>query len=130
MIVKTAAGLTLPVHQTGTMVVIQGPRFSTRAESTAYATSGCTVINMTGAPEAALARELELCYANISLVTDYDVGVSGGSDGPVSHVEVRQVLASNQENLRKLLLTLVSTMPDSRTCECGTALASARFLNS
>jgi 5'-methylthioadenosine phosphorylase len=130
LIVKTATELTLPVHETGTMVVIQGPRFSTRAESSSYAASGCTVVNMTGVPEATFARELELCYANISLVTDYDVGVSGDdSNGPVTHVEVRQVLASNQENLRKLLLAMVSTVPGSRTCACGTALAAARFSN-
>ena len=67
------------VRRGGTMVVIEGPRFSTRAESQWYAAQGGTLINMTGAPEAVLARELRLCYAALALVTDMDAGVEGGS---------------------------------------------------
>ncbi|MEA2550242.1 MAG: 5-methylthioadenosine phosphorylase, partial [Actinomycetota bacterium] len=69
--------LDIPLHERGTVVVIEGPRFSTRAESAWFASAGWEVINMTQYPEALLARELELCYANISLITDYDVGVEG-----------------------------------------------------
>ena len=66
----------------GTVVVIQGPRFSTRAESRWFSAAGWDVVNMTQYPEAWLARELELCYANVSLVTDYDVGLEGMPDVP------------------------------------------------
>ncbi|WP_211699251.1 S-methyl-5'-thioadenosine phosphorylase [Mycobacterium spongiae] len=85
----------------GTMVVIQGPRFSTRAESQWYASAGFSLVNMTGYPEAALARELELCYAAIALVTDVDAGVAAG-DG----VKAADVFAAFEENM-KLLKTLV-----------------------
>ena len=126
--IKTATALELPVHETGTTVVVQGPRFSTRAESRAYAATGGTVINMTGCPEAALARELELCYVNISLVTDYDAGLADdGKSGPVTHVEVREVLKSNQEKVRTLLLASLSALPATRTCGCSSALAAARM---
>ena len=74
-------------HDGGTVVVIQGPRFSTRAESRDFASSGWEIINMTQAPEAQLIRELELCYVNISVITDYDTGVEGEIE-PVSHATV------------------------------------------
>ncbi len=119
-----AAGLSL--HERGTVVVIQGPRFSTRAESANYARKGWEIINMTQAPEAALARELELCYANISLVTDYDVGVEGEIEA-VSHDEVIRVFSENLGRLRSLLFATIEALPDERDCPCATALAGARF---
>lgn len=120
----TEAGL--PLHERGTVVVIQGPRFSTRAESRSYAEKGWEVINMTQQPEAPLARELELCYANVSLVTDYDVGVMGEIDA-VSHEEVIRVFSENLGRLRDLMFAVVGALPQERDCECGTALANARF---
>ena len=87
--------LDIPLHDRGTVVVIEGPRFSTRAESAWFASAGWEVINMTQYPEAVLARELELCYANISLITDYDVGVEGVP--PVTHEEVVRVFTENNE---------------------------------
>ena len=83
LLVETARELGIPVRDGGTVVAIQGPRFSTRAESTWFQALGWDVINMTAYPEGWLARELELCYANISMVTDHDVGVEG--EEPVSH---------------------------------------------
>ena len=83
------------MHDRGTVVVIEGPRFSTRAESAWFASAGWEVINMTQYPEALLARELELCYANISLITDYDVGVEGVP--PVTHEEVVRVFTENND---------------------------------
>jgi 5'-methylthioadenosine phosphorylase len=97
-----ARELEIPVVEGGTIVIIQGPRFSTRAESRWYADSGFDVINMTQYPECWLARELELCYANISMVTDHDVGVQGTA--PVSHEQVVTVFNQNNEKLRELLL--------------------------
>ena len=119
-----AAGLS--VHGRGTVVVIQGPRFSTRAESASFARQGWEIINMTQAPEAALARELELCYVNISLVTDYDVGVEGEVEA-VSHEEVIRVFTENLGRLRSLLFATVDALPEERDCPCGSALANARF---
>ncbi len=77
VLVESASELEIPVVDGGTVVVIAGPRFSTQAESRWFAAAGWDVVNMTQYPEAWLARELELCYANVSLVTDYDVGLEG-----------------------------------------------------
>jgi 5'-methylthioadenosine phosphorylase len=117
--------LGIPVHERGTVVVIEGPRFSTRAESAWFAAAGWEVINMTQYPEALLARELELCYANISLITDYDVGVEGVP--PVTHEEVVRVFTDNNAKLRDLLFSVIPALPAERTCECATALTGARF---
>jgi 5'-methylthioadenosine phosphorylase len=105
----------------GTMVVVEGPRFSTRAESRAYAAMGGSVINMTGHPEAVLARELELCYTSIALVTDLDAGVEG--DHGVTQEEVFRVFGENTERLRGMLLDAVQALPGSPSCGCGSALA-------
>ena len=94
---KEAEAQGITAHDGGTMVVIQGPRFSTRAESKWFQGNGWKVINMTGYPEALLARELELCYVNVSLITDYDVGLEGlPGVQPVSHSEVVRVFAGEQ----------------------------------
>jgi 5'-methylthioadenosine phosphorylase len=115
--------LGITMHERGTIVVIEGPRFSTRAESRWFAEAGWEVINMTQYPEAALARELELCYVNVSLITDYDVGVEGVP--PVSVEEVVKVFAENNERLRALLEAIVPAIPAERNCTCGTALSGA-----
>ena len=116
-----AAGIT--VHDGGAMVVVEGPRFSTRAESRWYAAAGWSVVNMTGYPEAVLARELELCYTSIALITDYDVGVPGVP--AVTADEVFRVFADNNARLRSLLFALIPALPDERTCPCGCALTGA-----
>jgi 5'-methylthioadenosine phosphorylase len=104
----------------GTMVVVEGPRFSTRAESRAYTQMGGTVINMTGHPEAVLARELALCYTVIALVTDLDAGVEG--DHGVTQEEVFRVFGENTERLREVLLDAVTALPAERPCPCPHAL--------
>lgn len=121
-----ASGMT--VHEHGTCVVIEGPRFSSRAESAWYSSMGWEVINMTQYPEVALAREAELCYANISLITDYDAGVEASDvhGAPVSVEEVVSVFKENTARLRDLLLAIVEAVPDERTCACGSALQGAR----
>ena len=114
------------VHDRGTVVVIQGPRFSTRAESRWYSSLGWEVINMTQYPEAILARELELCYVNISLITDYDVGLEGMPElAPVSVAEVEKVFANNNDRVRRLILALLPRLPASRDCPCPTAMGGA-----
>jgi 5'-methylthioadenosine phosphorylase len=104
----------------GTMVVVQGPRFSTRAESRWFTALGGAVVNMTGHPEAVLARELALCYTAIALVTDLDAGVEG--DHGVTQDEVFAVFADNTAILRKVLLDAVTALPSERACPCGHAL--------
>lgn len=127
LVIAKGKKLGLPLHPRGTVVVIQGPRFSTRAESRWFQRMGWEVINMTQYPENVLARELNLCYVNISLITDYDVGLEGRADiQPVSHEEVLQVFSANNERLRTLLEVVIAALPAERSCPCGEALAGAR----
>jgi 5'-methylthioadenosine phosphorylase len=117
--------LGIRIHERGTVVVIEGPRFSTRAESSWFSAAGWEVINMTQYPEAVLARELEICYANISLITDYDVGVEGVP--PVTNEEVIRVFTENNDRLRTLLFAVIPALRAERECVCATALSGARF---
>jgi 5'-methylthioadenosine phosphorylase len=101
----------------GTMVVIEGPRFSTRAESQWFAAAGFTLINMTGYPEAVLARELEICYATIALVTDLDAGIDAGSG--VTVVDVIAEFDKNIEPFKKLVAEAIGQVAAEHTCtEC------------
>ncbi len=124
--IDTARSERISVHERGTVVAIQGPRFSTRSESKWFADAGWEVINMTQYPEAYLARELEMCYVNISLITDYDVGVEGETDA-VTHEAVLEVFNANNDRLRSLLFKLVPQIPSERNCVCSTALQGARL---
>ncbi len=120
LVVAAAARSDIRVHRGGTVVVIPGPRFSTRAESRWYREQGWHVVNMTQMPEAALAGELGMCYSGIALVTDYDSGVD--DDPTVEPVTMEQVFAFFDDNLhhvRRLLTDLVPTIPADRTCACG-----------
>jgi 5'-methylthioadenosine phosphorylase len=123
--VEAAGLLGINVHPQGTMVVTQGPRFSTRAESAFYSGQGWHVIGMTQYPEVVLARELQMCFVNISLVTDYDAGVTGHS--PVSAEAVLQVFRENTEKLGKLLNDILPRIPVERTCFCADVLRSSRI---
>jgi 5'-methylthioadenosine phosphorylase len=107
------------VHDAGTVVVVQGPRFSTRAESKWYAEAGIDVINMTQYPEAYLARELGICYCGLALVTDRDVGTLGEpGDQPVTMAAAMKVLADNVDHVRELLSRLVAALPATFECRC------------
>lgn len=120
-LVDSAASLGIAHRDGGTMVVIEGPRFSTRAESRMFTQAGGDVIGMTQFPELTLARELELCFANVALVTDYDVGVD--DIAPVSHHEVLKVFGENIAALRDLLFAAIPAVPAERDCPCATALS-------
>jgi 5'-methylthioadenosine phosphorylase len=98
----------------GTMVVIQGPRFSTRAESRWFAAQGFTLVNMTGYPEAVLARELEMCYAAIALVTDLDAGIEAGAG--VTAVDVFAEFEKNLVPFKKVVREAVGAVAQVRTC--------------
>ena len=120
-LVSSAAELGIDHRDGGTMLVIEGPRFSTRAESKMFAQMGGDVIGMTQFPEVSLAREVEICFANVALVTDYDVGVD--DIAPVSHQEVLKVFGENIVSLRDLLFAAIPLVPADRDCPCATALS-------
>jgi 5'-methylthioadenosine phosphorylase len=127
LLIDTGRAQGLDVRDGGTMVVIGGPRFSTRAESAWFAAMGWQVVNMTGYPEAWLARELGLCYANVSLITDYDVGVAGDGAPPVSHEAVLEVFEANNARLRELLFAAIPRIgPQPDDDPCRSALDGAR----
>jgi len=128
-LVEAAEGEGVRFHREGTIVVIQGPRFSTRAESKFFRSQGWDIINMTQYPEAILAREQEMCYANISMVTDYDSGLEGDPNAkPVDNDEVMRVFNANLGKLRSILLKAIELVPAKRTCDCGSALKNARII--
>ncbi len=104
----------------GAMVVIEGPRFSTRAESRWYSDNGWAVVNMTGHPEAILARELALCYATVALVTDHDAGVDAA--GSVSMEAVFQVFREHTGTLKDVLAEVVAAVGTDRDCACPHAV--------
>ena len=118
--IKAARAEDWPLADSGTLVVIPGPRFSTRAESRWHAAQGWTLVGMTGHPEAVLARELALCYTTVALVTDTDAGVDEGEG--VTHAEVFRVFAANLVRLRDLLMQLIEELPAERDCPCPHAL--------
>jgi 5'-methylthioadenosine phosphorylase len=117
---KTSQELGITVHPEGTMVVINGPRFSTRAESHFFTKMGWHAVGMTQYPEAILAKELGICYAGIALVTDYDVGVAGDIQRPpVSIEEVLKVMHENNERVRSLILRMTELLGSERECSCA-----------
>lgn len=124
-IVETAGRLGIPVHPRGTYVCIEGPRFSTRAESKVWKeVFGADIIGMTLVPEINLACEAQLCYATIAMVTDYDVW----AERPVTAEEVMRVMSENAQKAKKLLYELVPQLsgePEERKCSCCRALENA-----
>jgi 5'-methylthioadenosine phosphorylase len=126
VLVRAAGELDIPIRDGGMVVVIQGPRFSTRAESRWFTSMNAQVVNMTQYPEAVLARELELCYATVALVTDYDVGLEGMPDvEPVSADAAFRVFAENLARLRDLLFRAIPLIGPQPADVCATALSSA-----
>lgn len=111
------------VHRGGTFLIVEGPRFSTRAESFTYRTWGMSIIGMTSSPEVFLAREAELCYAVMAHVTDYDVWHT--EEEPVSVEAVIQVLRQNTETAQKAITNLARDVSHQRTCPCPNALSTA-----
>lgn len=126
--IKQCRMMDIRMHEKGTVVVVQGPRFSTAAESLWFTQMGWHTINMTEYPEIVLAREKEMCYAAIAVVTDYDCGlVSQGQVKPVSTEEIIKNFHFSIEKIKKLILTMVENWPGKRICDCKSSLAHARF---
>ncbi|MFW9958067.1 MAG: MTAP family purine nucleoside phosphorylase [Candidatus Odinarchaeota archaeon] len=119
----TASKIGYKVHNKGTYVCINGPRFSTRAESMFYHNQGWDVIGMTAYPEAALAREAGICFVNISMPTDYDVH----GDEVVTHELVLKTMSENVERVRKLTFEMISHIPKKASCDCQTAMQHGLF---
>lgn len=114
-------------HRDGIMVVIQGPRFSTKAESRWFSSLGWKVINMTGYPEAILAKELGMCYLNLSLITDYDAGLEGRTDvAAVTQDEVIRVFSEHNQILKDLVKKIIGALPAGRACPCEDDLRRAK----
>jgi 5'-methylthioadenosine phosphorylase len=123
-----AAGMTMV--DSGTLVVINGPRFSSRAESVWHQQAGWAIVGMTGMPEASIARELAMCFTTIALVTDHDAGVDAG--GAVTHEEVLAVFARSLDGLKTVLRSAIGAMPApeddaSATCACRRSLDGLRL---
>ncbi|MEK9153508.1 MAG: S-methyl-5'-thioadenosine phosphorylase [Patescibacteria group bacterium] len=124
---KACADLEIVHHPKGTVLIIDGPRFSTKAESNFFA-NYADVINMTQYPEVVLARELEMCYLNISLVTDYDAGLQGRDDiKAVSGQDVARVFKENNQKVQQVILEIIKNLPVAKapTCGCNSALKHA-----
>ena len=118
---KTANWLKIPAYDKGTYVCIHGPRFSTRAESKLFKSWGVDVIGMTLYPEVVLAREAEICYVSIAMITDYDVW----AEKPVSTSDILATMARNGENFKKLIMEAIPRIPEGRKCLCKEALKDA-----
>jgi len=122
-ILKVVKEQNFHIHKDCTYVCIEGPRFSTKAESKFYRTTGADIIGMTLVPECQLAREAQMCYASISTVTDYDVW----AEKPVTAKEVLETLSKNVERTKKVLTDLINQIPKTRSCSCANALKEAEF---
>jgi len=118
---KVAEGMKIRYHKTGTYVCIEGPRFSTKAESKMFRQWGADIIGMTLVPECVLAREAEICYASISTVTDYDVW----KDHAVTIDEIVGTMKKNIEKVKKIIAETIAKIPKERKCECKDALKGA-----
>lgn len=119
-LLKAAAAAGIEAVDGGTMVVVEGPRFSTRAESQWCAEAGWSLVNMTGHPEVVLARELALGYAAVALVTDLDAGIDAAES--VSQEEVFKVFAENTQRLRRIVLDAIGMLPESDDSPSARAL--------
>ncbi|MCG0237835.1 MAG: S-methyl-5'-thioadenosine phosphorylase [Firmicutes bacterium] len=115
-LIQAAEELGLRHHTRGTYVCTEGPRFETAAEIRAFRTLGGDLVGMTNVPEAVLAREAGLCYAVISMVTNYAAGIS---PQPLTHEEVLEVMAANAEKLKSLAMRCLEQIPETRGCSCG-----------
>ncbi len=113
----------IPLHQNCTYACIEGPRFSTKAESILYKQMNAHIIGMTLVPECQLAREAQICYASISTITDYDAWAAK----PVTAKEVLDTFAKNVTKTKKILMDIITDIPKDRTCNCSRALKDAEF---
>ena len=119
--IRAAGRQGIAVREQGTIVVIQGPRFSTKAESAWFTREGWDVVGMTQYPEAILARELGICYAGIALVTDYDAGLAAESGEAVTIAAVLKTMADNNSRVKELIHAMVESLPAAPDAACSCA---------
>ena len=122
-IIDSAENQDVILHENCTYVCIEGPRFSTKAESKFFKSTGADIIGMTLVPECQLAREAQICYVSVSTVTDYDVW----AEKPVTAKEVLETLSKNVEKTKELLKVLIDNIPETKSCNCEKALSEAEF---
>ena len=120
---NTANDQGVSLHKDCTYTCIEGPRFSTKAESKFFKSTGADIIGMTLVPECQLAREAQICYVSVSTVTDYDVW----AEKPVTAKEVLETLSKNVEKTKELLKVLIDNIPETKSCNCEKALSEAEF---
>jgi 5'-methylthioadenosine phosphorylase len=120
-LIKVADEIRISTHNAGTYVCIEGPRFSTKAESRMFKMWGADVVGMTLVPECVLAREAEICYSSIATVTDYDVW----KDQPVSVDAVLKTMRENVEKIKRMISETIPKIPKERKCECKSSLQNA-----
>ncbi len=123
VVLDVAKNQEIQIHKDCTYVCIEGPRFSTKAESKFFRTTDADIIGMTLVPECQLAREAQICYVSISTITDYDVW----AEKPVTAKEVMETLAKNVEMTKKLLTLVINKIPEKKSCSCEKALEEAEF---
>lgn len=119
ILLEAAESLGMKAHDRGTYVCTEGPRFETPAEIRMFAMLGGDLVGMTNVPEVVLAREVGICYATISMVTNFAAGISSG---PLTHEEVLTIMKENTENLRRMLLKALDIIPKERLCYCKEAV--------
>ena len=122
-VIDSAENQDVILHKNCTYVCIEGPRFSTKAESKFFKSTGADIIGMTLVPECQLAREAQICYVSVSTVTDYDVW----AEKPVTAKEVLETLSKNVEKTKELLKVLIDNIPETKSCNCEKALSEAEF---
>ena len=122
ILVKTAERIKLEIHPRATYACTEGPRFETAAEIGALRRLGCDLVGMTNVPECVLARELEMCYAAIGVITNFAAGISKRK---LTHDEVAKLMGANLERVRELVFGAIERLPEKRACDCGRALEGA-----
>lgn len=119
IIIDAACAAGIPVKDKGTYVCSEGPRFETPAEIKMFSTMGGDLVGMTSVPEVVLAREVEICYATVAMVTNFAAGIS---PTPLTHAEVMEAMETNRENLKTLVMKTIEMVPGVRNCQCRNAL--------
>lgn len=120
---ETAEDLGISIHSSGTYACTEGPRYETAAEIQMLKQLNADVVGMTNVPESVLAKELEMCYSTISIITNFAAGIS---DEKLTHEEVSEVMSKNIERVKELIFTAVPRIPEKRSCGCKDALTGAK----
>lgn len=120
---KMTGNMEVTSHSSGTYACTEGPRFETSAEIQMLAQLGGDVVGMTNVPEVVLARELEMCYSTVSVVTNFAAGISGEK---LTHDEVSEIMEKNTEKVRELVFSTIAEIPKNRSCGCKNALDGAK----